>query len=189
MVKLLLTTIIMLLSGILVCLVINLVTPKQQHEAPHVDVKQVATPRQLWNISYSNKNLFCLSEAIFHEAGIETKAGKEAVGIVILNRASAKSTEDICSIIHESMVVDGKRVCQFSYYCLPPSKRINPIAGLNWADSMLVSIELLNNRVDKDVYQKMGEAMYFHADYVHPSWSKDKRFLAKIGSHLFYAEE
>lgn len=31
--------------------------------------------------------------------------------------------------------------------------------------------------------------MYFHADYVAPSWSKEKTKVAKIGRHIFYKEK
>ena len=29
-------------------------------------------------------------------------------------------------------------------------------------------------------------AMYYHADYIQPSWAKEKKQVARIGRHIFY---
>jgi len=187
MVKFLMTTIIMLLAGILTCLVF-LIISENRHPSP-VNMKEVAPVRKLYNVSYSNQNLSCLSEAIFNEAGTEPMIGKEAVGIVIMNRAEQKGTQNICSIVHESRVVNGVRICQFSYYCLPANRRLAPTSGTNWAESVFIAVKILNNKLNDGAELLVANATHFHADYVHPAWTRDMKFLSKIGTHLFYAEE
>lgn len=138
-------------------------------------------------VEYSTQNMNCLSEAIFHEAGIESSSGKEAVGLVIINRANQRKTSNLCSVIYESAIVNGQRICQFSYHCLNKIK--NPNKGINWAKSVLVAASLLNSQCDRKTLALVGTATFYHADYVLPSWSKKLQFLGKIDTHLFYKEE
>jgi len=190
MVKFMLAIVIALLSAILLCFFLILFRPQTPPKfLPPPNVREAAEPRKQWNITYTNQNLWCLSEAIFHEAGTESSRGKEAVGIVILNRAEQKATQNLCSIVHESTLVDGKRICQFSYYCLIPQKRINPTSGVNWAECVFISAKLMNNEVSMENESLTAGAIYFHADYVHPAWAKNKKLIVKIGSHLFYGDK
>lgn len=32
----------------------------------------------------------------------------------------------------------------------------------------------------------LGEALYYHAVYVNPSWAKHKKYLGRAGLHKFY---
>jgi spore germination cell wall hydrolase CwlJ-like protein len=33
---------------------------------------------------------------------------------------------------------------------------------------------------------RLEGALFYHADYVKPEWAKEKRRVARIGSHIFY---
>ena len=35
-------------------------------------------------------------------------------------------------------------------------------------------------------HSQAGDALYFHATYVHPGWASQKTQLARIDTHIFY---
>ncbi len=148
-----------------------------------IPVIEAIQPKK-YNIKFSNENLRCLSEALFHEAGVDTHMGKEAVGIVILNRAEERGTTNLCSVIQEHKFVGGRKVCQFSYHCLPNKK--TPSDGNLWADSVYVAIKILNEKFEHNA-SFIQNATHYHADYIKkPAWAEKMHFIAKIDTHLFY---
>lgn len=136
-----------------------------------------------YSINYSDRSFACLSEAIYQEAGTESDQGKEAVGIVILNRAEQRKTQDICSVVREYKMVDGEKVCQFTYNCLDkiPAKK-----GPNWYSSSFIAMNILHHRFEHGAWAIVGFADHYHANYVHPKWSHSLTFMGQIGNHLFY---
>jgi spore germination cell wall hydrolase CwlJ-like protein len=36
------------------------------------------------------------------------------------------------------------------------------------------------------VIEHIRDALYYHASYVRPYWSKNKKYLSKVGLHKFY---
>jgi spore germination cell wall hydrolase CwlJ-like protein len=157
---------------------------------PEVVVMQQTIQKQetkAYNIEFEPKSLYCLADAIYHEAGVEPELGKEAVGVVILNRVQ-NSSKNVCSIISQSRIVDGtRRVCQYSYYCLDKK---NAKYGANWEQSLFVAANLMHNKIDRSLRSFVGEATHYHADYVSPVWSKSPKmqYLGKVGRHFFYKE-
>lgn len=134
---------------------------------------------------YTKKEEFCLTQAVYYEAGNQSRAGKEAVALVILNRvAHGHYPQTICEVVHQSTMVGDKRICQFSYHCL---YHYHPNPQL-WAESKLVAQKSLKNIFNRDIIVLLGRAQYFHAVYVNPQWAKEKQRVAKIGDHIFYRE-
>lgn len=134
---------------------------------------------------YTKREEFCLTQAVYYEAGTQSRKGKEAVALVILNRvAHGHYPQTICGVVHQSIVVGEKRICQFSYHCLTHYK---PNAHL-WAESKLIAQKSLKNIFNRDILLLLGQAQYFHAVYVNPEWAKEKQRVAKIGDHVFYRE-
>jgi spore germination cell wall hydrolase CwlJ-like protein len=138
------------------------------------------------NVIYINKEEYnCLVKNIYYEAGNQSKAGKQAVAVVTLERVKHHSyPPTICEVVTQKR----GRQCQFSWYC--DGKSDKPYLDSKdelaaWNRAQKVAEDVLLGRVDSAI---KGATM-FHADYVNPDWdySKLKR-LAKIGSHIFYKE-
>lgn len=163
---------------------------------PVVDVKEVA----------------CLARNIFFEAGNEPEEGKVAVGLVTINRSQdPRYPNSVCKVIDQKVTRDvahqntvskqtvwGKKtetqtvwskltICQFSWRCMfvknPKSE------DERWLESQRVAYELLADQNRYAEYRaKYGEALYFHATGIRPSWARQKREIGRVGGHRFYQE-
>ena len=131
--------------------------------------------------SMRQKQLDCLARNIYHEAGYEPFEGKVAVAQVTINRAeSGQFPSDICQVVYQKNIVYQKVLCQFSWYCDKASLQ-KPMNGPVYYESMEVAKKVLLEgfRIDS-----VKTALYYHADYVHPGWDRQK--VAKLGHHIFY---
>ena len=129
------------------------------------------------------RQLGCLAQNIYHEAGYEPFEGKVAVAQVTLNRAaSGNFPSDICAVVYQKSVIYSKVICQFSWYCEQPT-RMRPINSAAYNESMTVAKKVLLEGFKLD---GLKHAMYYHADYVNPGWGKEK--ITKIGHHIFYSD-
>jgi spore germination cell wall hydrolase CwlJ-like protein len=128
------------------------------------------------------RQLGCLAQNIYHEAGYESFEGKVAVAQVTLNRAASGSfPSDVCGVVYQKSVIYSKVICQFSWYCQQPT-RMKPINNAAYNESMAVAKKVLLEGFKLD---GLKTAMYYHADYVNPGWGKEK--IATIGRHIFYS--
>lgn len=139
-----------------------------------------------FDIAYSDltkdarKQVDCLAENIYHEAGYESKDGKKAVALVTLNRTqSEKFPQSICGVVKQK--TEG--MCQFSWFCMPVKLNRNTDA---FRESMDVALFVYAN------YEKLKDitngALYYHADYVNPRWRNVEKTTV-IGRHIFYKEK
>lgn len=121
----------------------------------------------------------CLARNIYFEAGTEPISGKIAVAEVTMNRVNSKHfPKTICGVVYQK----ANGVCQFSWVC----ERSKPVVNnANWQDSMTIAENIL---ISNKKYGIIGNATYFHANYVEPSWAQTKKFVKQIGNHLFYSE-
>lgn len=128
-----------------------------------------------------DRQLTCLARNIYFESATEPFEGKVAVAQVTLNRASSSNfPHDICAVVYQKTRFTEKTVCQFSWYCNSPSAlRVRSPALYNESMEVAKKVLLENFRLDG-----LREAMYYHADYVHPGWKKTK--IVQIGRHIFY---
>jgi spore germination cell wall hydrolase CwlJ-like protein len=150
----------------------TLYTSKITKPVPEVAVTKdtLATPRQLE----------CLTRNIYYEAATEPFEGKLAVAQVTVNRARSDTfPNDICQVVYQKTYKNNKKpVCQFSWYC----KQTNmPIYYDNYLESEKAARKIL---MEGFMLEKVKGALYYHADYVHPNWNKQR--VAKIGRHIFY---
>ena len=119
----------------------------------------------------------CLAKNIYFEAGSEPRAGKIAVAEVTMNRVKSKQfPRSVCGVVYQKT----RGTCQFSWVC-QDKKAIRSRSA--WQESLQIAENIL---ISKKKYGIIGNAMYFHADYVDPSWASEKRLIAKIGAHIFY---
>lgn len=131
--------------------------------------------------SVRERQLDCLAQNIYHEAGSEPFEGKVAVAQVTINRAeSGQFPGDICKVIYQKNVVYDRVLCQFSWYCEGKSG-IKPRNNVAYEQSMEAAKKVL---MEGFRLPSLESALYYHADYVNPKWNKVK--VAKIGRHIFY---
>ncbi len=124
-----------------------------------------------------DREVRCLAEAIYYEARGEPERGQLAVAEVVANRVESRAYPNtFCGVVRQR----SRNVCQFSWAC---DGRRAPPRGLQW--------ERANNIAERVVDgwkpNVVGNAMYFHANYVSPSWSRVFRRVARIGTHSFYS--
>lgn len=126
----------------------------------------------------AKKQVDCLADNIYHEAGYEPDEGKTAVAMVTLNRVNdPRYPKDICSVVKQKV----NSTCQFSWFC-EGKRAIRNMFVYNEARDIAVYV-YANYENMKDVTKG---ALYYHADYVNPRWKLDK--TTKIGRHIFYKE-
>lgn len=133
----------------------------------------------------AQKQAECLAENMYFEAAHEPHDGKVAVALVTLNRlVSGNYADDICGVVKQKLNVDGRTVCQFSWYCDNKftSRRLTIKDTPLYNEIRDIAVYVLLN------YERMtdftGGATYYHADYVNPGWNLPK--TTKIGRHIFY---
>jgi len=137
----------------------------------------------LLDVSYNQltketqKQIDCLAQNIYHEAGYEAREGKEAVALVTLNRTQdPRFPKDICGVVKQKTT----SVCQFSWFCQNVSIRNRDV----YEDAKNVAVYVYANYENlKDITKG---ALYYHADYVNPRWKLEKTTV--IGRHIFYKE-
>ena len=130
-----------------------------------------------------DQQLDCLAKNIYYEAGYEPFEGKAAVAQVTINRAnSGRFPGDICKVVYQKNVVYDKVLCQFSWYCTA-SGGLKPKAPAVYRECQEVAKKVL---LEGFRLPSLKNAMYYHADYVNPGWQKRK--IAQIGRHIFYAD-
>ena len=162
-----------------------------------------------------NRDLTCLAQNIYYEAGMEVEEGRAAVGLVTINRSrSGRYPSTICGVVNQKTAVARSRtitvarveydavgrrrvvtdqhrvttthtVCQFSWRC-ENVKRIN-YDSPRWDNSLAVAQTLLAGGYD-EFRDKYRDAEYFHEVHIRPSWARQKHRITRIGGHVFYAE-
>lgn len=118
----------------------------------------------------------CVATAVYFEARGETVEGQLAVAKVIMNRAaSGKYPASWCSVVTQPW--------QFSF--------VNPHTGqlpavdtqsAAWATAQGVTRVALTNVVPT----LSNDVLWYHANYVAPSWGRRLNMASRIGAHIFY---
>ncbi len=127
-------------------------------------------------------DLRCLTLNVYHEARGESVAGQYAVAEVTLNRvASERFPDTLCEVVHERRWdrIRKRHVGAFSW------------TELELTADMSDPAYKAARRVAEDIYYQrnepqVGDALFYHASYIHPSWARTKQKVATIGSHIFY---
>ena len=131
----------------------------------------------------TQKQLTCLAQNIYHEAGSESLAGKVAVAQVTINRAkSGDFPRTICGVVNQKTQVADKTICQFSWVC-DPLARGRRIYSKAWQESQEIAHSVL---LDGLRLESLGtKALYFHNARVRPKWGLAR--VDRIGGHTFYS--
>lgn len=130
------------------------------------------------------KHLTCLSRNIYWEAASEPFEGKVAVAQVTMNRMeSGKFPDTVCDVVHQKTSFLNTVVCQFSWIC-EDAHKVKPIHQPLYKESEEVAKMVM---LEGFRLKGLEKALYYHADYVHPKWNKEK--ITKIGHHIFYKDK
>ncbi len=133
------------------------------------------------------KQLACLAQNIYHEAGSESTEGKAAVARVVMNRINYGFANTPCSVVYQSNLVRNGydelvKLCQFSWVCegkAPPNEN-NP----RYQKSLKVAYDVLAYDEYQDILPK--SALFFHNTSVDPQWPYQR--IDTIGNHIFYSK-
>jgi len=128
-------------------------------------------------IDLSDADFNCLVQAVYFEAGQEIPEGQRAVADVILNRVNdPRFPKTVCDVIHDS----NSKGCQFSWWCDGKSDATPD------ADRWATAKQAVNDVLDGVYPDATGGALFFHARFVRPLWSRKLERTAMIGGHIFY---
>lgn len=116
----------------------------------------------------------CLAGAVYFEARGEPLAGQLAVAEVIINRTEdGRFPKSYCGVVAQPG--------QFSFM---RGSRMPAIQTGSAAWERAIAVAQIAH---KGLWESpAGEAVFFHAKYVRPSWSQRKTRLAQIDTHIFY---
>jgi len=131
-----------------------------------------------------NKEVECLTAAIYFEARGEPVRGQNMVAQVVLNRVASRYYPDsVCDVVYQN--ADRKNACQFSFACYDLPDDFSERS----ARAMARKIAVFAFNCDDACKASRGDiaqSTHYHADYVAPFWSKKLRKTGKVGSHIFY---
>jgi N-acetylmuramoyl-L-alanine amidase len=116
----------------------------------------------------------CLATAVYFEARGESLEGQLAVARVVMNRASSERyPPDYCGVV--------KQHAQFSFVRHGQFPRIDTVSAA-WSRAQGVARLAMAN-----VIPSVGsDVLWYHANYVAPSWGHRLNVVQKIGAHIFY---
>jgi spore germination cell wall hydrolase CwlJ-like protein len=117
----------------------------------------------------------CLAKAVYFEARSESLEGQLAVANVVLNRAkSGVYPSTICDVVTQPWQFSFIRKGRF-----PTPDRTSRA----WHDAAAIAAI-----ARKNVMQVVpANVLWYHADYVSPSWGTRLTRVTQIGTHIFYS--
>jgi N-acetylmuramoyl-L-alanine amidase len=116
----------------------------------------------------------CLATAVYFEARGESAEGQLAVARVVMNRAaSGKYPPTWCSTV--------KQPAQFSFVRNGQFPAVN-IGSDSWRKAQAITRLAMSNAVPS----LSSDVLWYHANYVAPSWGRRLTRAEKIGAHIFY---
>lgn len=129
--------------------------------------------------------LWCLTEALYHEARGEPPEGILAVSNVILNRVESKRYPNtVCGVVKQQKV---RGIYQFSYNAEKHLLR-KPVNKKVW--NKVRNIAKYSLRMQKKgVDNVSGSLYYYNPNLANPRWAKSERlsYVTTIGNHKFYS--
>ena len=116
----------------------------------------------------------CLATAVYFEARGESPEGQLAVAKVVMNRAaSGRYPPDYCSVV--------KQPAQFSFV------RHGEFPSIDSASTAWTRAEGIARLAMANVIPSVGnDVLWYHANYVAPSWRRNLQEVEQIGAHIFY---
>jgi len=115
--------------------------------------------------------LKCLATAVYFESKGEPLEGQLAVAQVIINRVqSQRFADSICGVVNQPN--------QFSF---SKTGKIREHSS-SWKTAIAIA-RIANSQSWAEI---TPDALFFHANYVSPSWRHGRERISQIGAHVFY---
>ncbi len=116
----------------------------------------------------------CLATAVYFESMGESLEGQLAVAQVVLNRAgSGRYPTTLCAVV--------KQKAQFSFVRSGHFPRIDEGCAA-WRKAQAIA-RIAAGKMAEVI---PADVLWYHADYVAPSWGRRLARVDKIGAHIFY---
>ena len=131
------------------------------------------------------REIKCLADNIYFEAKNEPIEGKLAVAEVTLNRVEhPEYPKTVCGVVWQQSKDrrTGRRVAQFSWTL--DGKPDVPKSKETYEEIYALAEEVLLYGMDSAIVGP--EALFYHATYVKPRWSRHMVKVMRIGNHIFY---
>ena len=153
------------------------------------------TPIPVEDPFFKNNEITCLAKNMYFEARSEGIAGVVATTQVVYNRVNSKEYPNtICEVIEQAKISQWwlkekgivkpiKNKCQFSWFCDGYSDE--PKDDKTYSELFELAEQFINGE-HEGMIDITGGALWYHADYVHPTWANSKEVTAKVGRHIFY---
>lgn len=121
----------------------------------------------------ASAELHCLALNVYHEARGEDLEGRLAVAAVTLNRVHARAFPNtVCDVVWQP--------AQFSW--TKDGRPDRPYEMDAWTAAMEAAIRVYWHGQPS----RVGRAIYYHHETVHPRWARGQPVVARVGRHLFY---
>ena len=159
-------------------------------EKPLHKVEVAEEPEKVAKV-IDHKQLQCLADNIYFEAGGESTEGKAAVARVVLNRINHGFGNTPCQVVyqanHVKQVNDDDepfwvKVCQFSWVC--EGKKDPNRMSARYQNSLRVAKDVLIYDMHREVIPM--SVLFFHNLSVQPRITYG--FVKRIGNHIFYSK-
>lgn len=131
------------------------------------------------------REIKCLADNIYFEAKNEPIEGKLAVAEVTLNRVEhPEYPKTVCGVVWQQNKDrrTGRKVAQFSWTL--DGKPDVPKSKETYEEIYALAEEVLLYGMDSAIVGP--EALFYHATYVKPRWSRQMVRVMRIGNHIFY---
>lgn len=116
----------------------------------------------------------CLATAVYFEAMSESLEGQLAVANVVINRSKS-------NIYPTSWCKVVKQKAQFSFVRAGRFPHIN-VKAEEWRRAQAIARIAAGNLMTA----LPADVLWYHADYVAPTWRRNLTKVDKIGAHIFY---
>lgn len=145
----------------------------------HRTAFEASAPFQIVDASGAQRDLDCLTAAVYYEARGENPAGQAAVAQVVLNRVRHPAfPKTVCGVVYQGAAAGA---CQFSFACDGAADRQREPEA--WARARSVAERALSGYVMTGV----GHATHFHIASLDVDWGGQMIRVAQVGQHVFYA--
>ena len=130
-----------------------------------------ASPVSAGQVSKAERH--CMAVNMYFEARDQTAVGQIAVGFVVLNRVASKHFPNtICKVVWQRK--------QFSWTW--DGKSDKPKEKAAWAASLALADIVLSGKYSDPT----NGALFYHATYAKPYWTKAMVQTVQLGTHIFY---
>ncbi len=121
-----------------------------------------------------SEELHCLAGAVYFESRGEPLTGQLAVVQVIINRSESRQfPASYCGVVHQRS--------QFSFV------KNGRMPSIRQGSSAWQRAKAIARIAHQGMWEsEADDSLYFHANYVRPSWSRSKQARARINTHIFY---